>query len=100
MDGGGREGSKTYGRLSRRGRSVLANELRPEPLRRGKILTRNDVTGVHGVLVLDEAESIHQLDLGDFTGSMGRKVSLDILLGDWAARERRSAASHDGCALF
>jgi len=46
-------------------------------------LTRDDISRVHRVLVLDEAEAIHQLDLGDLSRAMGRKVSLDIGLGGW-----------------
>lgn len=101
MEGGHQEGSKTYGRLLRRGQSMLANgAAAKEQSWRGMTLTRNDVTGIHGVLVLDEAKAVHQLDLGDFTSSMGRKMSLDILLGDWAAREKQSAAIHDGRTSF
>jgi hypothetical protein len=44
--------------------------------------TRNNIAGVHGILVFDEAEAIHELDLGDFAGTMGRKVRLNIGLGD------------------
>lgn len=41
----------------------------------------DDVTRVHHVLVLDEAEAVHELDLGDLAGAMGAKVARDILLG-------------------
>lgn len=43
--------------------------------------TRNYITGIHGILVLDETEAVHKLDLGDLSGAMGREVSLDIALG-------------------
>lgn len=36
------------------------------------------VSGVHGVLVLDESEAVHELDFGYFTGSMGSEVCFDI----------------------
>jgi len=48
---------------------------------RDKRLTGNDVAGVHGVFVLDEAEAVHELDLGDLTSSMAGEVVLDVGLG-------------------
>lgn len=44
-------------------------------------LTWNDIPGVHGVLVLDEAETIHDLDLDNLTSAMGGKMGLDVRLG-------------------
>jgi len=41
----------------------------------------NDVTRIHGIFILNEAEAIHELDLGDLPSAMGREVILDILLG-------------------
>ena len=49
--------------------------------RNGVELTWHDITRIHGVLVLDEPEAIHQLDLHDLTGAMGVEVILDIGLG-------------------
>jgi hypothetical protein len=46
------------------------------------VLTRNNIAGIHGVLVFDETEAVHQLDLGDVASTMGRKMGLDIGLGD------------------
>ena len=46
-------------------------------------LTRNNVTGIHGILVFDESEAIHELDLGDLSGAMSVEVGLDISLGGW-----------------
>lgn len=46
--------------------------------------TRDNITGVHGVLVFDKAKAIHQLDLGDFAGSMSGKVSLNVGLGGYS----------------
>lgn len=46
---------------------------------------RDNILSVHGILVLDETEAVHQLDLGDFSGSMCRKVSLNIGLGSCSA---------------
>lgn len=45
---------------------------------RDERLTGNDVAGVHGVLVFDEAEAVHELDLGDLTSSMAGEVVLDV----------------------
>lgn len=65
-------------------------------------LTRNDVTRVHGVLVLDEAKAVHELDLGDFAGTMRLEVRLDIGLGGVAwevaqVQAGRRDLGHDGC---
>jgi hypothetical protein len=43
--------------------------------------TRDDIARVHVVLVLDEAEAIHELDLGNLAGAMGVEVVLNIGLG-------------------
>jgi hypothetical protein len=48
---------------------------------RDKRLTGNDVACVHAVFVLDEAEAVHELDLGDLTSSMAGEVVLDVGLG-------------------
>lgn len=44
-------------------------------------LTRNDISSIHRILVLDEPESVHQLDLCDLPGAMATKVFLDVLFG-------------------
>jgi hypothetical protein len=49
-------------------------------------LTRDDVTRVHCVLVLNEAKAVHELDLGDFTGAMSLEVGLDFGLGGIARK--------------
>lgn len=46
-------------------------------------LTRNDITGIHGILVFDESETIHELDLGDFSGAMSVEMGLDISFGGY-----------------
>jgi len=43
-------------------------------------LTRDDIARVHSILVLEEAKSVHELDFGDFTGTVAGKVVCDILL--------------------
>jgi len=50
------------------------------------ILTRDDVTRIHGVLVLNEAEAIHELDLGDLASAMGLEVGLYFGLGGIAGK--------------
>ena len=40
--------------------------------------TWHDIARVHRVFVLDEAEAIHQLDLGDLTRAMGVEMVLNI----------------------
>lgn len=49
--------------------------------------TWNDIPGIHGVLVLDETEAVHKLDLGNLSGAMGREVRLNIGLGRWGGRQ-------------
>jgi hypothetical protein len=45
--------------------------------------TRYDIARVHGVLVLDEAKAIHELNFGDLAGAMGVEVVLNIGLGSY-----------------
>ena len=47
------------------------------------MLTRNNIARIHRILVFDEAESIHQLNLGNLASAMGREVSFDVGLGSW-----------------
>lgn len=54
-----------------------------------KGLTRHDITGIHGIFILDEAEAIHQLDLSDLARSMGAEVLFDILFGHCKSSEER-----------
>lgn len=44
-------------------------------------LTGNDITGIHGILVFDESETIHELDLGDLPGAMGVEMIFNISFG-------------------
>ena len=46
-------------------------------------LTRHHITRVQRVLVLDESETIHQLDFRDFAGAMSVEVGFDISLGSY-----------------
>lgn len=43
--------------------------------------TWNHIPGIHGVLVFDEAESIHYLDFDNLASAMGGEVAFDIRLG-------------------
>ena len=54
----------------------------------GDVRTGNNITGIQGILVFDEAETIHQLHLGDLAMVVFRKVRLDIGFG--SCRERVS----------
>lgn len=53
--------------------------------------TWNHVTGVKRILVLDEAKTIHELDLGNLAGAMGVEVVLNVGLGSY---------SHTGQSAF
>jgi hypothetical protein len=46
--------------------------------------TRDNIASIHRILVLDEAEAVHEFDLGDLSGAMGIEVGLDISLGSIA----------------
>jgi hypothetical protein len=66
----------------------------------GTMEGRNDVTSVHGVLVLNEAEAIHELDLSNLASAMGLEVALDVCLGGIAGevtqvKARRRYLGHD-----
>jgi len=47
----------------------------------GSMEGRHNVARIHRILVLNEAKAIHQLDLSDIPGAMGREMSLNIGLG-------------------
>jgi hypothetical protein len=51
---------------------------------RGVKHTWNDITGVLGVLPLDEAKAVHQLDLRDLASAMFQEQGLDVGLGGFA----------------
>jgi hypothetical protein len=52
-------------------------------------LTRDNVAGIHGVLVFDETKAVHQLDFGDLAGTMGGEVGFDIGLGSFGGASVR-----------
>ena len=52
-------------------------------MRLGETRTRDNVTGIHGILVFDEAKAVHQFDLGNLAGAMGSEVRGNIGLGDF-----------------
>lgn len=64
----------TYGKLC----VVLAPKV---ACREEECHTRNDIASVHCVLILNEAEAIHEFDLGDLTSAMCLEMSLDVCLG-------------------
>jgi len=47
----------------------------------GAMEGRNDIAGIHRILILNETEAVHELDLGDLSGAMSVEVALDICLG-------------------
>jgi hypothetical protein len=65
-----------------------ASELDDEALAHevGTMECRDNITSVHCVLVLDEAKSVHELDLSDLTSAMRLEVALDICLGGIARK--------------
>lgn len=43
-------------------------------------LTRHHVTGIQRIIVLDEAEAVHKLHLGNIAGAILGEMGLDIFL--------------------
>lgn len=44
------------------------------------VLTGHNISGIQLVVIFDEAETIHQLDLRDLTGAMAAEMFLDVAL--------------------
>lgn len=42
--------------------------------------TRHDIARIHGILVLNKAEAVHELDFGDLASSMGGEMLLNVTL--------------------
>lgn len=55
--------------------------------------TWHNVTRIHRVLILDEAETVHQLHLCDVSGAMLCEMRLDIGLG--SCRQRVSGCERE-----
>jgi hypothetical protein len=53
--------------------------------------SRNNIASIHGIFVFDEAESVHELDLGNFAVSMGSEVALHISAGSYSFQGIQSA---------
>jgi hypothetical protein len=45
--------------------------------------TGNHIAGIHSILVFDEPEAIHELDLGDLSGAMSVEMALDVSFCRW-----------------
>jgi hypothetical protein len=43
--------------------------------------TRYNISGIKLVVIFDEAEAVHQLDLRDFTRAMAAEVFFDVTFG-------------------
>lgn len=43
-------------------------------------LTRDSVSSIQGIAILDEAKAVHELDFFDATNAIGGKVIFDVLL--------------------
>jgi hypothetical protein len=43
--------------------------------------TRHDISGIKLIVILDEAEAVHQLDLRDLTRAMAAEMFLDVTFG-------------------
>jgi hypothetical protein len=56
--------------------------------------TGYNVTSVHGIFILDKAESIHQFDLCDLSRAMAAKVLFNILLRCCKLSQRAVSAAH------
>ena len=49
-------------------------------------LTRDNISRIHRIVVLDEAKAVHELDLGNVASTMGLEVVLDIFFRDCSRR--------------
>lgn len=49
----------------------------------GGIITRNHISSIHGILILDESKAVHELDLLDCTGAMSGEMGLNVSLGGY-----------------
>lgn len=78
---GGASGNETGAGRTERCRFMVSVCSTCDKGRREDQRTRHNIARVHGILVLNEAEAIHQLDLSDLSSAMGRKMGLDISLG-------------------
>jgi hypothetical protein len=47
----------------------------------GRSPTWNYVSSIHGIIILDEAEAVHELDLDDLSSAMLGKVGFNVGLG-------------------
>ena len=65
----------TYGKLNPTLVEITRNFINVQ-----RELTRNHITGIHRIIILDEAEAVHELDLGDVTSAV-LEVALDVFLG-------------------
>ncbi len=54
------------------------------------MLTGNGVSGIKFILVFNEAEAAHELDLGDFATSILGEVVLNVRLGSCGSRSASS----------
>lgn len=52
----------------------------------GSLLTWYDIARIHRILILDEAEAIHELNLGDLTRAMSVEVVFNIGLSSCKSR--------------
>jgi hypothetical protein len=68
--------------------SRASGELDGEPLthERRSMESWDDIASVHGVLVFDESEAAHELDLCNLAGSMLLKMRLHICLRGMAGK--------------
>lgn len=67
---------RTYGKLF----NMLVRWTNTEWLRD---LTWYDISSIHHIFIFNKAKAIHEFDLLDSTGAMGREMILDLLFGDW-----------------
>lgn len=50
-------------------------------------ITWNHISRIHGILILEKAEAIHEFDFCNLASSMALEMLFDILLGDWRVRD-------------
>lgn len=50
-------------------------------------LTWNDISCIHSIIILNETEAIHELDLNNLSGAMSSEVSFNVGLGCYVKSE-------------
>ena len=68
----------TYGTLQENTVRKSAQIMNGNKMSHSAILTGHNISGIQLVVIFDEAETVHQLDLRDLAGAMTAEMFLDV----------------------